>query len=297
MYRILFAICLTLTSPLASAWNGAGHRLVAAIAWQHLSPPTRAFVDAVLASHPDHATWTARGKADEGMPVFAEASTWPDDIRRDARFHDADREPPTPALPGLPDTARHKNWHYVDMDASGQVRAGELDRQIERLTQVLASSSQTAQLAYALPWLIHLVGDIHQPLHVGRQGDEGGNTIAIENPYNRRQPLTRLHAYWDDLPGPPWLRGKRLEQRAESLEARYPAPVIGDVGLWREESHNLLSVAYPDTTDGALPVISAAFNQQAHAVADRRIVEAGYRLADLLEHIVKQRVSRGTPLR
>ena len=64
--------------------------------------------------------------------------------------------------------------------------------------------------ADALPWLLHLVADIHQPLHVGLDGDEGGNKVEIENPFNKRLPFTNVHTYWDDLPGPPWLRGKRL---------------------------------------------------------------------------------------
>jgi hypothetical protein len=97
------------------------------------------------------------------------------------------------------------------------VREGELDQQIERLSQLLRSTRKNEQITYALPWLLHLVADIHQPLHVGREGDAGGNEVEIENPFNKRLPFSSLHTYWDDLPGPPWLRGKRLEKNTNRL--------------------------------------------------------------------------------
>ena len=295
MRRFLAAlIFFTLALP-AHAWNAAGHRLVAVIAWQQLSPPARAAIGAALARHPDHGRWQASARSSDAGDLFAEASTWPDDIRNDPRFYDEDRDPPTPALPGLTDTARHKRWHYVDLDAVGNVQSGELDRQIERLTRLLKSSHNAEQITYALPWLLHLIGDIHQPLHVGRHGDEGGNQVEIENPFNKRLPFSSLHLYWDDLPGPPWLRGQRLEDIASRLLARYPAPEQGSVSLWRKESHDLLPTAYPDEQGSLLPIISEDFLRTSRATANRRLVEAGYRLGRLLDGIFGQAVSHGTP--
>ena len=295
MRRFLLALCFALTPALAQAWNAAGHRLVAVIAWQQLSPASREFVGTLLARHPDHPAWVEKARSSEGVDIFAEASTWPDDIRNDPRFHDGGREPPTPPLPGLADTDRHKRWHYVDLDGAGKVQDGELDRQIERLSQVLRSARDPAQLAYALPWLLHLVADIHQPLHVGRHGDEGGNAVEIENPFNKRLPFTKLHTYWDDLPGPPWLRGKRLERNVARLLADFPPPSQGDVGIWRDESHRLLAVAYPDAAGSLLPTVTEEFHRSARNTANRRIVDAGYRLGNLLERIINSRVSRETP--
>lgn len=294
---VLFFFSLALP---AYAWNAAGHRLVAVIAWQQLTPPTREATSTALALHPDHERWIEKARSREGIALFAEASTWPDDIRNDPRFYDEDREPVTPALPGLLETARHKRWHYVDLDATGKVRDGELDRQIERLSQLLqakGSSSGTRrseQIAYALPWLLHLVADIHQPLHVGQHGDEGGNKVEIENPFNKRLPFSSLHLYWDDLPGPPWLRGQRLEKNASRLLDSYPKPVQGNVALWRDESHQLLAAAYPKASGSLLPIISEDFQDNARQIANRRIVEAGYRLGHLLESIFRERVSRET---
>lgn len=303
MRPYLFALLILLFAPHAKAWNAAGHRLVAAIAWQQLSPASRNFVAEALAAHPDHDRWVAKARTAEAAGIFAEASTWPDDIRNDPRFHDAGRDDATPPLPGFPDTARHKNWHYVDLDDRGQIRKGEVDWQIERLSQLLhpkgtsygaRSTPKNDEISYALPWLLHLVADIHQPLHVGRPDDDGGNEVEIENPFNKRRPLISLHTYWDDLPGPPWLRGQRLEKRVRRLIADYPAPVHGDVALWRDESHRLLPATYPVADGGLRPIVSESFNRQAQALADRRIVDAGYRLGWLLETNISARVSRET---
>lgn len=285
MRQFIFILFFFVLSTPALAWNAAGHRLAAFIAWQQLSPQTRDAISQALARHPDYQHWEKRAHTDSDVAIFAEASTWPDDIRNDPRFYDEDKEPPTPTQPGLPDTARHKRWHYVDLNGRGKVEAGELDQQIERLSHLLRSTGKNVDISNALPWLEHLVADIHQPLHVGRYGDEGGNRVDIENPFNQRLPVSNVHTYWDDLPGPPWLRGKRLEKIADQLMAHYPAPAQGNVAQWRDESHRLLKQAYPDTNGNRLPTITESFQQRARNIANQRIVDAGYRLGRLLESI------------
>ena len=294
MRPYLIALLFLLFSPLAAAWNAAGHRLVAVIAWQQLSPANRDFVTQALGRHPDHERWVSKARSVESGKIFAEAATWPDDIRNDPRFHDEGGNDRTPPLPGLPDTARHKNWHYVDVDDQGRPVRGEVDRQIERLVRLLRSTAKNDEITYALPWLMHLVADIHQPLHVGRANDEGGTAVEIENPFNKRLPFSSLHIYWDDLPGPPWLRGQRLEDKARRLIAEYPAPRQDTVDLWRDESHRMLASAYPDAVGSLLPIITEEFNGRAHAIAERRIVDAGYRLGRLLQATISARVSRET---
>ena len=293
MKQLLLALAFCLVVPCGHAWNAAGHRLSAVIAWQQLSPATREHLSRVLANHPDHAHWAEKAKSTEQQLIFAEASTWPDDIRNDPRFHDGSVA--TPAIPGLADNARHKNWHYVDLAADGTIKDGLLDQKIEQLSKVLRSTAPANQISYALPWLIHLVADIHQPLHVGQHGDEGGNQFEIENPFNRRLPFSSLHTYWDDLPGPPWLRGKRLEQKAAWLVERYTASTQASVRIWRDESHRLLTIAYPKAEGGLLPLITEDFHRQAQEIANQRVVDAGYRLGRLLEKIYSTGVSRGTP--
>jgi len=158
---------------------------------------------------------------------------------------------------------------------------------------LLRSTAKQEQITWALPWLLHLIGDIHQPLHVGKDGDEGGNAVEIENPA-RRQPFSSLHQYWDELPGPSSLRGKRLDSRAAELLVRYPAPAQSSVIGWRSESHRLLADVYPPA-GSLLPLITEEFDTQARGIAERQIVNAGYRLGRLLENIFARRVSRETP--
>lgn len=281
--RLFIALlCLAVVSP-AMAWNAAGHRLVAAIAWRHMSPAAREAAAELLAHHPDHARWIARSDTDPGYNAFLEAATWPDDIRNDPRFFDSG-DPPTPMLPGLADTDRHKDWHYVDTLADG-TRRGELDRQIDRLSHIVANRhGPIAARTYALPWLIHLVADAHQPLHVGVHDDEGGNQVAIENPLNPRFAQANLHVWWDDLPGPPWLRGKRLEKVADALLDGPEVLAGGTLRDWLEESRSLArDQAYPPANGGDVPVVTIAFRDQSRAVANRRLIAAGLRLGRLLD--------------
>lgn len=298
MKRRLAALLLACAATPVLAWNAAGHRLVAEIAWRSMGDAARQEAAALLARHPDHARWLKRAGDDSGHTAFVEASTWSDDIRRDARFHDDD-EAPTPALPGLPDTARHRDWHYVDLAPDGSVRAGRADAQIVHFARLLADpASPVVKKTYALPWLIHLVADLHQPLHVGSRDDDGGNGVEIEDPFNPRRPFTNLHAWWDELPGPPWLRGRRLGEAADALLAAHPAPPAqGDPTRWREESRRLgLDDAYPQANGSLLPIVTPEFRARSLATAQRRLVEAGWRLGRLLDAAFTG-VSRGTPAR
>ena len=293
MKRYALALLFYLLSPPVLAWNAAGHRLVALIAWGQMSPAAREQAMFALHRHPDFPRMQEMSKSENPVHHFAEASVWADRIRNDPRYYDEQRESPTTPIPGLPDHAKHKRWHYLDLDANGQVVEGEIDRQIERLSQILRSTENLNEITWALPWLLHLVADIHQPMHVGHAHDEGGNLTEIEHP-QRRQPFINLHSYWDDRPGPSSLRGERLENRAAELADRLPIPRQGHTRLWRQESHALLKEAYPVTAGSLLPIVTEEFERKIQKIADRRIVEAGYRLGRLLEDIFAQRVSRET---
>jgi hypothetical protein len=292
-------LLLLLASP-ALAWNAAGHRISAMIAWEQLDTNTRAAVAALLREHPDFERWQARGKgADHDLTAFLEASTWPDDIRKDPRFYTAGDQEPTPTLAGFPDMERRLNWHYVDrpLYPGGELQSspGAIDRQLGALARTLARrKANPSERAYALPWIIHLVADAHQPLHAasryGRDGrsDNGGNALVIINPYNSRYPSMSLHRYWDDLPGPPWLRNSRLENAVRWLTERYSPPASsGTPEQWLDESWRIACEhAYPPG-DEPEPTISAEFHDSALQIANRRVVAAGYRLADLLQRLLR----------
>ena len=298
-WHLLLPCTLLLLMPTSVwAWNAAGHRLVASIAWENLDARARSVAAGLLRDHPDYERWRNRaGHDDSGRAIFIEASTWPDDIRSDPRFYSAGVDPATETLPGFPDMERHRDWHYVNrpLDDSPSAHpqreslSGLLDRQLVALAKVLGTpGAPRSERVYALPWLIHLIGDAHQPLHTSiRLDPEGkwdklGNGVLIINPFNPRKHSSTLHAYWDDLPGPPWLRGERLDRASQALIGAYTHPARSNSAQWIDESWQLAgSSAYPPD-DEYIPTLSAAFHEQAKQIANRRVAEAGYRLADLL---------------
>ncbi|MEF8730369.1 MAG: S1/P1 nuclease [Candidatus Accumulibacter meliphilus] len=293
----LLSLLLLFPSP-AVAWNAAGHRITALIAWEKLDQGSKSALAALLRKHPDFERWQARSKdPDADRAAFLEASTWPDDIRRDRRFYTAGRAQPTPTLKGFPDMERRLGWHYVDRPLHRERRSrsspGVLDRQLTALAKVLCDSKRSdTERAYALPWLIHLVGDAHQPLHAASRNrpngkdDSGGNAQRIINPFQPKHQSTNLHSYWDDLPGKPWLRDKRLESTVKALTSLYPAAApAGEPAQWLDESWQLAQrAAYPPGKDAVL-TISAQFHASALKIAGRRLGEAGYRLADQLRRL------------
>ncbi|MGP1609200.1 MAG: S1/P1 nuclease, partial [Burkholderiales bacterium] len=141
--------------PVANAWNSAGHRLCALIAWQRLDDNTRQAISGLLEHHPDHRRWIeSPAGATPEVAAFLAASTWPDDIKNDKRFHDESSDAPPPLLPGFPDMARHRHWHYIDHPLgnppSPQDTHGELDRQLDRLIRVVGDrQGDDLQRAYA----------------------------------------------------------------------------------------------------------------------------------------------------
>lgn len=289
------ALLAALLPTPAAAWNFAGHRLAACIAWEQLTAPAREQVATLLRAHPDHARWARYAKGDApDRAAFIEASTWADRIRHDPRFHDAD-EPATPLLSGFPDMLRHGDWHYVNRALVGHPGAmnradedlGQLDRQLERLAATLDRQGETtlAERSYALPWITHLVADAHQPLHVV---DAEAAWIApigdpkVFNPSSPRRRIRSLHAFWDDLPGPSNLAGKKLDSACGALLAMHPPPTASSPGRWIDESLRIAGTDAIPPGYEKTPRIGKAFYANAREIADRRIVAAGYRLADLL---------------
>ena len=295
---ILLALSLSLSAS-ALAWNAAGHRLVASIAWDHLRPEVREGAARLLRAHPEYARWLKRGEGENPDRIaFIEASTWADEIRKDKRFYSAGLDEPTPGLAGYPDMERRRSWHYVNRPLDGKPGqtpiSGLLDKQLVALAGTLGSSSvPVGERVYALPWLIHLTGDAHQPLHTSVRLDAEGkwdklrNELKVNNPFNSRKSLTTLHAYWDDLPGPPWLRGERLDTASQALTSIHPRPKRSKSSQqWIEESWRIArESAYPEGKD-EIPTITEAFFRNTREIADRRITEAGYRLADLLNQLL-----------
>ena len=205
--------------PSASAWNGTGHQIVARIAWDTMTPTVRERVVALLQAAPSNACLAelmptdSRPIAARRREFFLRASTWADTLRPGddggracTRFH-------------------RSEWHYVNFFWQGVSGATGADRPADRsdmrpapanvvaqlpLLRALATcaaprcGTTTAERAIALAWILHLVGDIHQPLHTSarvtgrldeRQGDQGGNLFILDP----GPPILRLHGYWDGI--------------------------------------------------------------------------------------------------
>jgi hypothetical protein len=111
--------------------------------------------------------------------------------------------------------------------------------------------------------------------------------MTIINPFSPHKTSSTLHAFWDDLPGPPRLRGEQLDTAARALLAVYPHPPRSSTSdTWLDESWRIArESAYPQSMD-TTPTISEAFYEKSREIANRRVTEAGYRLADLLNSLL-----------
>ena len=297
------AAALLLALP-AAAWNFTGHRIIAAIAYDRLTPAARAKVDALIQAHPDYATLFTAGAPAEpaarARAAFLYASTWPDVIRGDARFYDETKpeQMPTPVLPGFQNMGRHLTWHYYDIPyAPDGAKTTEQPppHALSELRRILATiaTAPVAEAAYDLPWLEHVEGDVHNPLHATSRflksepkGDAGGNFVYVT-------PTSNLHAFWDSQAGTD-ASDAYVNKYANDLTAEYPAP--GSLSLnprrWLQESYRLvrsdvysfgLATGTLATGTKEQPItLSAGYATRARRIARQRIALAGYRLAAVL---------------
>ena len=297
--RLRLIAGLLLALPPLGAWNAEGHRAVAGMAYDLLTPRARARVDQLLARHPDFLTILTRDARDPSSRMreaFMTAAVWPDLIKGDPRFFDEARADarPTALLPGFPDMAMHKVWHYKDLPFSPDgtpLKPAEPRNAITELNRMLAlldaPPEDPRNPVYALPWIAHLVGDLHQPLHaVSRflkdhpEGDAGGNLVRTAG--EKRN----LHWVWDDLPTT--LKKQDLVADLRSL----PRPKQRSPEGWLKESFAIAKTDVysfgdqPGTAQSPV-VLSAGYLERAHAIARIRLAEAAYRLAGILNRKLK----------
>ncbi len=282
---------LTVASPL-SAWDAVGHRVVAQLAWDELDAPTQQRATALLAAMPASAGLAemslAAIPAERPRKRFLDASVWPD-LMRDDRF------------PERRQRYHHGRWHYINHfwdQPPGQEprRRDDLHPPAENiLSQLPMLRSQLADVSHpaaergeALAWVLHLVGDIHQPLHTTArvtasepEGDRGGNLFKLRRRDN-------LHRYWDSVLRREYPRDSVVEI-AQRIASRHPrsslaAALTSDQPReWSEEGLKIcLQRVYPDTLErGRRPPRS--YRRMVAETAELRIAKAGQRLADLLQ--------------
>lgn len=302
--RALEIAVLLAAGPSLWAWNKTGHKTVAFIAYRELSLRAKASVDLLLPFHPDYARWVA--EVPEGrrpLITFLDAAIWADEIKQDPDYRDEPPDAARSAHPAYPDHLRHRNWHYIDTPLVGAFDALTVDAsdtawrnppnavsQIGVMESILRhEDNPDAERAWALVWLIHLTGDLHQPLHcVSRMHDQGGNQVLLRGRWKN------LHELWDEAlgtdssPAAVESLGMNLIRAAEAGEIE---PVKrANAGDWVEEGTRLsIQFVYPGLAGASAPdgtiSVPPAYRRVAAGIAARRVTLAGFRLAALLNRI------------
>jgi hypothetical protein len=300
---ILVATVLALQAQTAGAWSRQGHMLTAAVAYEDLAandPQLLAKIDEIMGKHPDRGAFEVAGgppKSEAHLRrVFLEMARWPDDVRSTPfdhpTWHNAGRPVIDKKHPPVPLPA--------DVTSGAAAEAYALN-----LRMAADKGASAAERAVSLCWVMHLVGDIHQPLHSADEytaalpdGDRGGNSQFIRDPRNGE--LMNLHAYWDGI-----VRSSgevpEVTEQARSLAARLPrsqfpqlktAPAgAGASAAWANEAYQLAQkVAYRgDLETGAKfeegKTLTDAYVAESTATGERQIVLAGYRIADVLRSV------------
>ena len=258
-----FALCLSLLLLLAlpaHAWGPTGHRLVARLAEPQFAPATRAEVRRLLAT--------------ERLHSLADVANWADELR--------ERDP---AL-----GRRSAKWHSVNLGehdcryvAARDCANGDcVVEAIGAQAAILADRARPdAERLQALKFVVHFVGDVHQPLHAGYARDRGGNTFQI----HYRGKGSNLHAFWDGtllnsrgIGEAAYLRRLRAAgtgKPASAVAYSPRAPVE-----WAEQSCALVQQPgfYPPSAR-----IGDEYAARQRPTAERQLQLAGARLAALLD--------------
>ncbi|UTP39769.1 S1/P1 nuclease [Phenylobacterium sp. LH3H17] len=302
---LVLGVSIALVSaPQALAWNARGHMAVAVIAWDQMTPPAQARASALLQRNPYYSSWTnGVPAANRDVVAFARAATWPDQIRSDGDYADDQVDsPPTTDGGYQPPRYKHRYWHYKDLPFTPDNTPTEAPPEPNAATQIRALSADLGAPAtsddrksFALSWLLHLVGDVHQPLHATARytaalpsGDNGGNKVGVcpeaasQCSWRRSTPL---HTFWDAAIGTSSSSASAITKARSMTKATGPATQVSDVDEWLSESQSLArTVVYlPPVRSGSGPYrLNHAYELRAGSYAERRIALAGARLANLL---------------
>lgn len=308
--KLLFTVIINIVFVLtASAWDDTGHKLATYIAWEQMSPQARERAIKILLSAPEDSDLSvfylqdSRSAAAKQRELFMIASTWADIVRdknfkiRNAKYH-------------------HGTWHYLDTFwryANGKVELvpelkSDEENAVERLfvfdKMLRDATASDADKAIALAWILHLGGDIHQPLHdSGRvtednpKGDQGGNLFMLSPKDAKSEDRLNLHWYWDSIIGRNIARtgdacdSDYLPPLAQEMMKKYPAAKmqnrlkLGKFDEWQQEGFQIASTKlYPVSLKfGEMP--SETYKKMAFEIAQEQIALAGYRLGAMLNQI------------
>ncbi|MCC6589117.1 MAG: S1/P1 nuclease [Bryobacterales bacterium] len=307
------ALVLAVGLP-AWGWNAVGHRAVAGLAYDNLSKKARSRVDDLIKRHPDYKQLIKGAPADgkqRARYAFMKAAVWPDTIKGDQRFYDDARRgaTATPTVAGFPNMKQHRNWHYINVafstdgtrtpeNSPAPNALTELKRMRHSVAGIPSDKPTEDDAVYVLPWLLHLVGDVHQPLHCATRyrkvqkdaqgrpvSDLGGNTVNVVGAYN-------LHAFWDDALG--IVDSDAYVNQLIKVMAKQPkdAKPRTDPQTWIDEGFLVAKDAvYSFGNEGGTkdnPVqLDGSYVARSRDVARRRAALGGRRLAAVLNEALK----------
>ncbi len=297
----------------AFGWNDRGHMSVAYLAYTQLTPATKGRVNLLLKSNPKYSDWAAKvdkevpgaSAADKDTMIFMIAATWADGIKRDLTYtkdgsqggNRPEGSPDPGKNTGYDDLLMHKYWHFIDTPFSKDgttlpaIPTPNAQERIALFRGVLASTSADGLKSYDLTWLLHLVGDVHQPLHAATRvsstnpgGDEGGNLVKLDCS------KCELHAFWDGLLGTTSSLSAVVKAAKKLPKANATLAAKSDEKDWIAESfqeaqHTVYNAPIA-AGDGPF-TLTPQYKTAAARLAKRRVALAGARLANLLNTELK----------
>ncbi|MEO5774744.1 MAG: S1/P1 nuclease [Sphingomicrobium sp.] len=254
IFLLLTAWCAFAASSPALAWGKEGHRTIAALADRQLSGLARARIHEIL-----------------GVESLDEAATWPDEMRAD----------PDPFWQKVANP-----WHYVTVAGITYDHAppeGDALGALAFFRKLLQDpKTSLAHRRLALRFIVHLVGDLHQPLHVGRPGDRGGNDAKVK--WFGKD--TNLHAVWDSaLIEEMDLSYTELADRLARHTSSADVIAWWDANPrdWIRESAQIRENIYPDK-----PELSYDYIYRNTPTVELRLKQGGVRLAAYLNELFAQ---------
>ncbi len=299
---LILTLFISLFSPAQTllAWNSTAHRVIAAIAWKHLTPETKHRIMEILMSAPEDSDLLEEHDPEAERPdmyYFMNASYWPDIVR------DMDKKQRW-------ETYHKGNWHYIGtywrqtadgpVDADGQTDEENIVERIQYFRETLSDPAVSSEdKAIQIAWVLHLVGDIHMPLHntsrvTGKtpDGDQGGNLFALGSRY-----ADNLHWYWDSILDIYRPKQENTEDFTYymnwvvDITDKYPRSMVAELAedqsviRWNEEGQQITRYeVYPGSLkEGTEP--SPQYLEKAYLISEKRIALAGYRLAEYLNAI------------
>lgn len=307
---LILAVFLVFLSLNTQAWDDVGHKITAYVAWQRMTPQARDNVIRILRSAPEdsdlaafYQSYGATPEQQRKREYFMFTATWPD-VVRDRTFENRYKK-------------YHKsNWHYDDtfwrqngttaVPLNGFEEGGQaVERLVEFNKTIRDPGASDKEKAIAIAWIMHLIGDLHQPLHTSARvtdtepkGDQGGNLFHLTPQGTAREQQQNLHWFWDSIvvrAAPPkqgeFCERDYIEPVAQRMMKKYPyssfqsALKLGDFRALQQESfaYNPTVVFSPDLVRFQTP--SAKYRRTAFNLAERQLVLAGYRMGELFNSV------------